>query len=251
MFKFFLYILKFKIVFGNEFNVVHLNFWFYRKEKKKKKWNASNSKAERFLAKNEVGLSQVIILPTWKSIKPGRPTKNFDELSDRSKRRKTNLFKAVTIPWGTDLMILRVAGKSDASKLIKDVTVTPTKAKKCRKLLASRIKSAIKNSPSGALSLFVEADLTKRQDEIIRTANQNIYPYYSLLQQAKKECCHQKTLSKWQRPWLKFAFKTFSIIRLRGCASIWWKSLKHLTHLKHILWSSDKMGLWRFSATIV
>lgn len=93
-------------------------------------------------------------------------------------------------------MILRVAGKSDASKLIKDVTVTPTKAKKCRKLLASRIKSAIKNSPSGALSLFVEADLTKRQDEIIRTANQNIYPYYSLLQQAKKECCHQKTLSK-------------------------------------------------------
>lgn len=39
-----------------------------------------------------------------------------------------------------------------------------------------------------ALSIFAEADLSRRQYEIIRSANNKIYPSYSILQRARSDC---------------------------------------------------------------
>lgn len=36
--------------------------------------------------------------------------------------------------------------------------------------------------------MFVEADLTRRQYEIIRATNKRFYPHYELLLKAKEEC---------------------------------------------------------------
>ncbi|CAH0560552.1 unnamed protein product [Brassicogethes aeneus] len=39
-----------------------------------------------------------------------------------------------------------------------------------------------------ALSVFVEADLSRRQYEIVRSTSQKLYPSYSILQKAKSDC---------------------------------------------------------------
>lgn len=55
----------------------------------KQKWIAANYKHDRFLKKNEHWLKNTLKFTIWTVEKPGRPTKEFGELSDRSKRRKT------------------------------------------------------------------------------------------------------------------------------------------------------------------
>jgi hypothetical protein len=58
----------------------------------KKKWIEASYKSDRFLEKNKVWLDGSEKVPTWvpdAEAKPGRPTKEFHDLSDRSKRRKT------------------------------------------------------------------------------------------------------------------------------------------------------------------
>lgn len=46
----------------------------------------------------------------------------------------------------------------------------------------------IKYTPQEALSLFVEGNFTRRQWRLLQDGRKEIYPCYSLLQKAKKEC---------------------------------------------------------------
>jgi len=90
-------------------------------------------------------------------------------------------------------MSQHAAGNIDVSKMIKKITLTPTRATKYRKVLASVDKSKEKekfkkHTPSEALSIFVEANLSKKQYEVIHAANKNIYPCYSLIKNAKQDC---------------------------------------------------------------
>lgn len=99
----------------------------------KKRWTVASNREERFLTKNEQWLNTSIALPTWTTKKPGRPTKNFKKSSDQTKRRKTkNLREQVPCDQLTYAaqMSQRAAGNSDASKVMKDMTLTPTRAKK-------------------------------------------------------------------------------------------------------------------------
>lgn len=71
----------------------------------------------------------------------------------------------------------RAAGNNDISDMIKKITLTPTRASKYRKVNTCTEQYEIKkHTPSEALSIFVEANLSKRQWEIIYAANKNIYP---------------------------------------------------------------------------
>ncbi|CAG4981334.1 unnamed protein product [Colias eurytheme] len=123
---------------------------------------------------------------------PGRPTKDFKESSDQTKRRKTkNLREQVPCEQLTYAaqMSQRAAGYSDASKVMKDMTLSPTRAKKYRTRFTSAQKEIVKkHTPSQALAIFVEADMTRKQYEVIHAANKNIYPCYSLVKKAKKDC---------------------------------------------------------------
>lgn len=73
------------------------------------------------------------------------------------------------------------------SKLIKDITVSPERATKIKKII-KEATCAQKHTPLKALSIFVDADLSKRQCEIIQKANKAIYPCYSVLKKATNEC---------------------------------------------------------------
>lgn len=161
----------------------------YFKSDFQKMWIASNYIEERFLMNNENWLNNSIQLPTWKTIKAGRPVKDFEELSDRSKRRKTqNLREQVPVEELTYAVCMsqRAAGNNDVSRIITDISIKPTRAKKIRLFIKNEETKAVKKlSPSQALSIFVDADLSRKQYEIIQGANKNIYPCYSLLKKAK------------------------------------------------------------------
>ena len=93
-------------------------------------------------------------------------------------------------------MSQHTSGNTDVSKFIKEITATPTRAKKYRKAFNSAFKKVTVNklTPQEALGLFVEGDFTRKQWELIPSRNKNVYPCYSIIQQAKKECYPNKEL---------------------------------------------------------
>ncbi|KAL4706858.1 hypothetical protein ACJJTC_010092 [Scirpophaga incertulas] len=99
-------------------------------------------------------------LPLWPSQKPGRPVKQFHELSERSKRRRTKELRAhVPVEELTFAACVSqsTSGNKVSSKMIKEITSTPTKAKKFRRIISSeKDHDKMKYTPQEALSLFVE-----------------------------------------------------------------------------------------------
>src|ERR1700712_4908223 len=88
-------------------------------------------------------------------------------------------------------MKLRESGKTDASKVVKDLTKSHRRATKyvtAMKRSQNEQEQPSQLSPLQALSMFIEAGLTKAQYEIIRNTNKRFFPCYSLVQKAKKEC---------------------------------------------------------------
>ncbi|CAH2101214.1 unnamed protein product [Euphydryas editha] len=66
---------------------------------------------------------------------------------------------------------------------------SPTRATKLKKAYKTVKDDKEKQlTPLSALSIFVDADLTRRQYEIIRSASKKLYPSYSILQKAKSDC---------------------------------------------------------------
>lgn len=161
----------------------------------KKRWSSANNTESRFLTKHEGWLDSLITIKSWSAMtlsKQGRPNKSFQDLTDRSKRRKTKeLRELVPVQELTYAASVsqRKSGNVEASKIIKETTASPTRAKKLKKVLFGAQKVNFnKHSPSEALSLFVECDMTKRAYEILHESNKNIYPCYSRIKEAKKEC---------------------------------------------------------------
>ena len=75
----------------------------------------------------------------------------------------------------------RTVENTDASVMIKQIMSMPTRATKIRKSFASTRKhvSVKKLMPQEALAIFAEGDFTRRQWEVIHSANNNIYPCFS------------------------------------------------------------------------
>jgi len=81
--------------------------------------------------------------------------------------------------------------KRDASQVLQDISMAPKRATKYKTAFAMRQqdeKAQTKMTPVSALAIFVEAGLSRRQYEIIRSTRKHIrlYPCYSLLQKAKQ-----------------------------------------------------------------
>lgn len=119
--------------------------------------------------------------------------------SERSKRRKTEDLRSKDLDelsFATQ-MKLRESGKVDASRVVKNLTKSPRKAKKYIKALkksSEEQEKTLQLSPLRALSMFTEAGLTKAQYEIIRETNKSFFPCYSVLQKAKKKNATQKSI---------------------------------------------------------
>lgn len=141
----------------------------YFKSQVKQRWAKPHKMKDIFLKNNYLWLQGTFEIPMLKS-RQGRPSKSFKESSERTKRRK------------------RIAEKRGASKILKDITNSPTRANKYKKAYSKPNEEIAPLTPLQALSMFVEADLTRRQYEIIRTTNKKFYLCYDLLLKAKQEC---------------------------------------------------------------
>lgn len=155
----------------------------------KEKWAKCHRKEEAFLKNNDSWLNGTFQLPIKSLNRPGRPSKSFDDSSERSKRRKTEEIRSTVennVIVHAAQTSLRVQGKREASKILKEITDCPTRANEYRNAVDK--KNVTPLTPIQALTMFVEADLTRRQYEIIRNTNKMFYPPYYILLQAKQEC---------------------------------------------------------------
>ncbi|XP_063361402.1 uncharacterized protein LOC134650378 [Cydia amplana] len=162
----------------------------------KQKWSAARNTKARFLDNNVEWLKGCISLPKA-GISPGRPQKTFLELSERSKRRKTEELRSLNtdeLTFATQ-MKLRETGKLEASKVVKDLTKSPRRAKKYITALKKNTVTCEDDQEKlnnlthlRALFMYTEAGLTQAQYEIVRETNPSYYPCYSILQKCKKEC---------------------------------------------------------------
>ncbi|CAG9557930.1 unnamed protein product [Danaus chrysippus] len=156
----------------NEFQTLGHDLRHFKSDLKKR-WVSCNYIEDRFMKKNERWLSNSIPVHTWKqNTKPGRPSKDFQELTDRSKRRKTKQLR-----------------NAAASKLIKDATSSPTRAKRYRKVINTTLEPKIKKyTPDEALRIFIEGGFTRKQWELLHKSTKGIFPCYTLIREAKKLC---------------------------------------------------------------
>lgn len=146
----------------------------YFKAQFKEKWSAAQRKDDRFRKIHSKWLEGTFEVPKGTvNVNPGagRPTKSFDDSSERSERRKTEeLQKSAEtekLIFATQ-MKLRASGNRDASKVVKDFSASPNRATRYRKAFVKSLKETRKQlSPLEALSMFVEAG--------------KIYYYFSLV----------------------------------------------------------------------
>lgn len=155
----------------------------------KRRWLAVKSRIELFEKNNEHWLNGAFDIPK-KHLNAGRPEKSFEDASERSKRRKTEELRKSDSPNKiiyAAQMELRATGQRHASNILKEISENQdraheyVKAVKCPKTIQPQI------CPEEALKMFVKANLTATQYEIIRETTGNL-PCYSVLQKHKKAC---------------------------------------------------------------
>ncbi|RVE44545.1 hypothetical protein evm_010791 [Chilo suppressalis] len=157
----------------------------------KRKWLAAHKIKKRFEENNTTWLKSTITLPSA-GVSPGRPQKSFENSSERSKRRRTEDLRSkdvVELTYATQMKLRHVV-KIAASKVVKDLSKSPQRAKtyvKAFKKSSEKQDQPRQLSPLQALSMFTEAELTKAQYERVRETNPYFFPCYSVLQKVKKD----------------------------------------------------------------
>ena len=168
----------------------------------KSRWTASNYDFNKFVRSNNDWLnSDILLLDESKDLPETQKTmatstvekrsgKDFELLSDRQKRRRTEHIR------NTSEMADFIAKKSiksiHAEYIYDFIKNHPEHVKKVRKFCEEILNTPSTISDESALSVFTAAKLSRHQHNIIRNtvnnAGKNILPSYYKIQQAKKEC---------------------------------------------------------------
>lgn len=126
----------------------------------------------------------------------GRPTKDFQEASSSTKKRKIS---PLVENYSTEELMfaaersLRLSGQRDTAKIVQEVSETSSKtAAKIKKVWKSPAMQPIKYTPEEALALFIDGHFTKHTYILMQSGakarHANIYPPYHTILQAKKDC---------------------------------------------------------------
>jgi hypothetical protein len=135
-----------------------------------KKWKKNNRTLNKFFINNEKWLKTEFKLPERSFLNypssRGRPTKSFTECSDRTKRRKTKKiltnFTSPEIRFALRSNYYR-SGKRSAAKLVKEMSLTPTRSKKIRIAYVEEMKNKKPRpyTPDETLAFIIDNNLTK------------------------------------------------------------------------------------------
>jgi hypothetical protein len=124
---------------------------------------------------------------------PGRPTTDFDKSSARSKRRKVQ--HVVENNEKSSALFLQSAQKVsnlNDEKSLSDILALIINAPDLEKILYSLHISPIKMTPTEALALYIDADMTKSSYQKFRNSsllqNADIFPTYNAIGEEKAKC---------------------------------------------------------------
>lgn len=115
-------------------------------------------------------------------------------MSERSKRRRTEeLWKNIDTEELTFIARAKLwsSGQVNASLVLAEVTKCQTYAEKCRRV--STDKQA--NNIFKAVYILAHKNLSRQDYETVRAMNKKLFPSYSILQRAKKDCYPRKPYS--------------------------------------------------------
>ncbi|XP_072022020.1 LOW QUALITY PROTEIN: uncharacterized protein [Amphiura filiformis] len=124
----------------------------------------------------------------------GRPAKDWDSLSDRSKKRKAHHLLEDRDPKELIYAASKGVYKKNANLkyVLKFAMLTPSRPTKIRKLISEKKPEPVKFTSEEALSLLIETDMTKQSYQTVRLAakskHADIYPPYNDVLDAKKAC---------------------------------------------------------------
>lgn len=130
----------------------------------------------------------------------GRPSKDFNEVGNQSKRQKIlpllENYSSEELALATRKS-LEASGRRDAAKIIQEATTSsPTRATKIKKAYHSTVSLPTKYTPEEALALFVDCHCTKKSyimmQQGAKLRNANIYPNYNVILHEKKKCYPDK-----------------------------------------------------------
>lgn len=136
----------------------------------KDRWAKSSRHEERFLRKNQNWLDSSIAFVTT-TTKRGRKEIDFEECCEKTKMKKCNTLRQnVPLPvlnYATQIS-LRASGQTEAAKIVKEITASPSRAAKFRKNVACVKEKQL--TAEEALVVLVEAKLSREQYNVIRKA---------------------------------------------------------------------------------
>lgn len=126
----------------------------------------------------------------------GRPITDFDQCSDKAKRKKTEIlrqsFSTSQIMFNAS-MKQRLDGDEDSAKLLKEIeSTTATRGKRIRDAWKSHKQKQIQKqmTTDEALALIISASLSVYQYKLLRKQaiklNHDIYPSYNTVLASKK-----------------------------------------------------------------
>lgn len=180
----------------------------------KRRWTAARYRRNIFNSANVEWLNCKIQFTFWGNLtsRGGRPTKQFGNSSERSKRRKTlELRNTVSVDELTFAaqMSQRAAGNTAASNVIKTIGACPSTAVKLNQVIVHpHANTPHKHTAEEALGIFVEANLSRKQYEIIHASNKSLYPCYSVLQKQRQNVTRKKKPFQFPKRSQKNVFRT-------------------------------------------
>lgn len=165
------------------------------------KYNEAGKRDNYFFKKNEAWLNVPVCFPvpgvnatTEHRKTKGRPPAEFDQMSDRSKRRRTEDIRAnytyQELSYAAQ-MSLRASGNLDASKIVKEVSLSsPSKGKDYMKRAVSSLSEKLDGNE--ALALIYDTGMSKGGYQQMRNRfkakGMEIIPPYSAVRAARNSC---------------------------------------------------------------
>lgn len=162
-------------------------------------WKCCHRCEKRFLTKHDNWLQETLPLPPFLQgrglCSAGRPSKNFAECSESSKRKKTSdlrrSFSSLELSYAA-AMNLREEGDTASATLITEcVSTTPTRSTRILSKWRSQETNSSPLTPEEALSMLISLNMSKYDYNVLRRSavshGHDLYPSYHKLSCLKNE----------------------------------------------------------------
>lgn len=157
----------------------------------KKRWGLAKYNKDLFLIKNRGWLSHEYSFPVSQSTPVrGRPVGDISTVKYKSKVSRTqsirDQYSIKELSAALEVSYIK-AGNKAAGKLVRKIQLNPKGAGKYRVFVRTRRKSINRVTPVAALTMFVEANLSKTDYNSIKRCGRKVFPNYNIILEEKEK----------------------------------------------------------------